>query len=120
MNATAPAPVRLAILLVAGLTQAASAFAAEPSLSDQGRMLLEKNCSRCHAIGHTDASPNSQAPPFRTVVTRYPAEDLAEALAEGIMTRHSDMPEFVFAPDEIDAIVTYLDTLGPGNADRQQ
>lgn len=89
--------------------------AAEPSLDDQGRLLLEKHCSRCHAIGRTDASPNAQAPPFRMVITRYPADYLAETLAEGIMTKHSEMPEFVFAPDEIEAIVAYLNTLGSEN-----
>ena len=54
-----------------------------------------------------------EAPPFRVVVTRYPPEDLAEALAEGIVSGHPDMPEFVFQPAEIESIVTYLGTLLP-------
>jgi hypothetical protein len=33
------------------------------------------------------------------------------------MTRHSEMPEFVFAPDEIEAIIAYLNSLGPAAAD---
>jgi hypothetical protein len=45
------------------------------------------------------------------VVTRYPPQDLAEALAEGISTGHPDMPEFVFQPAEIEAIVAYLNHL---------
>jgi cytochrome c len=109
--------MKFAIALIVFMALWIPGHAAEPSLTDQGRLLLEKNCSRCHAIGPTDTSPNAQAPPFRTVITRYPAEYLAEALAEGIITRHSDMPEFVFAPDEIEAIVAYLNSLGPAIAE---
>jgi mono/diheme cytochrome c family protein len=108
--------VIIAAAVIAG-APTISCFAAEPSVSERGRALLEKNCSRCHAIGSDDVSPKAEAPPFRVVVSRYPAEFLAESLAEGIMTRHSEMPEFVFAPDEIEAIVTYLDTLAPEKAD---
>jgi hypothetical protein len=32
-------------------------------------------------------------------------------LAEGIVSGHPDMPEFVFQPDEITAILGYLDSL---------
>ena len=60
-----------------------------------------------------DSSHHEEAPPFRVVVTRYPPEDLAEALAEGIVSGHPDMPEFVFQPDEIEAILAYLGTLMP-------
>ena len=42
---------------------------------------------------------------------RYPAESIEEALAEGIVSGHPDMPEFVFEPPEIDAIFAYLDSL---------
>ncbi|MEQ1718377.1 MAG: cytochrome c [Hyphomicrobium sp.] len=77
----------------------------------QGEALLTKNCARCHAIGATGESALDKAPPFRQVVTRYPLDNLAESLAEGIVSGHADMPEFVFQPDEIDAILAYLETL---------
>jgi cytochrome c len=79
----------------------------------KGRAILEANCSRCHAIGMDDTSHHEEAPPFRVVVTRYPPENLAEALAEGIVSGHPDMPEFVFQPAEIEAILAYLGTLTP-------
>lgn len=79
----------------------------------QGRALLEVNCARCHAIGQDGASPHETAPPFRVVVTLYPPESLAEALAEGIVSGHPDMPEFVFKPPEIEAIIAYLGSLKP-------
>jgi mono/diheme cytochrome c family protein len=79
----------------------------------KGHSIVEANCSRCHAIGKDDTSHHQEAPPFRVVVTRYPPESLAEALAEGIVSGHPDMPEFVFEPPEINAIIAYLSTLAP-------
>lgn len=81
-----------------------------PSLA-KGRALLEANCARCHAIGIDDVSKHKEAPPFRVVVTRYPPDNLAEGLAEGLVSGHPDMPEFVFQPDEVEAITTYLGSL---------
>ena len=85
-------------------------------LVDKGRAIIEANCARCHAIGKHDTSRHQEAPPFRVVVTRYPPDDLTEALAEGIMSGHPDMPQFVFQPTEIEALVTYLNTLLPSRA----
>ena len=91
----------------AGLTPAA----AETSLIEKGRAILEANCSRCHAIGLEGTSAHAEAPPFREVVKRYPPENLEEALGEGISSGHPDMPEFVFSPDDIGAVVAYLQSL---------
>jgi cytochrome c len=44
-------------------------------------------------------------------MTRYPPENLAEALAEGIVSGHPDMPEYVLSPEEIEAVMAYLHTL---------
>jgi cytochrome c len=77
----------------------------------RGRTFVEANCARCHAIGPTGTSPVSAAPPFRTLHTRYPVEDLAEALAEGITTGHPTMPEFELDPDQISDVVAYLKSL---------
>ena len=82
----------------------------------KGRSLVEANCSRCHAIGKEDMSHHPQAPPFRDVFARYPADNIAEALAEGIVSGHPDMPEFVFQPNEIGSIIAYLNTLGAAPA----
>jgi cytochrome c len=76
-----------------------------------GKKLVEDNCSRCHAIGETGDSPLAKAPPFREVVTRYPPESLGEALVEGIVTGHNEMPEFVFEADQATEIIAYLDSL---------
>lgn len=79
----------------------------------RGQAIVEAKCARCHAIGRTGASPLDRAPPLRTIATRYPLENLAEALAEGIFTGHEEMPNFRFNPDEIDAILAYMDSVSP-------
>ncbi len=78
-----------------------------------GRALVETNCARCHAIGLDDESTHPEAPAFRTLSERYPLDALEEAFVEGITTGHPDMPEFVATPDQIGAIISFLDTLQP-------
>lgn len=76
-----------------------------------GEKLAETHCSRCHATGNSDSSLMEGAPAFRDLKLRYPIEDLAEALAEGIMTAHPQMPVFTFTPEQIDDLLAYLDSL---------
>jgi cytochrome c len=80
-------------------------------VESRGEALLAKNCSRCHAIGRTGASPHPVAPPFRTLSKKYPIDGLAEALAEGIYVGHADMPEFAFEPKDVGAIIAYLKSI---------
>lgn len=110
-----------AAALLMGLLMAASsrgdnstqATVADAVAAEAGYAILEKNCARCHAIGADGESTHKDAPPFRVVVTKYPPETLAEALAEGISPGHPDMPLFVFEADEISQIIAYLETLRP-------
>jgi mono/diheme cytochrome c family protein len=76
-----------------------------------GETLLTRDCSRCHAVGRTGASPYAGAPAFRTLGQRYPVESLEEALGEGIMSGHPDMPEFNFDADQVGAIIDYLNSI---------
>ena len=76
-----------------------------------GEALLSRNCGPCHATGRSGDSPNKQAPAFRTLGQRYPVESLEEALGEGIMTGHPDMPEFSFDADQVGAIIAYLKSI---------
>ncbi len=86
-------------------------MAAEKGLTDKGEVLLRDNCSRCHAIGKEGESPHPPAPPFRTLSSKYPIENLSESLAEGIVSGHPDMPIFVFSPHDVEAIVQYLQSI---------
>ncbi len=89
--------------------------AAQPALAQsnlkQGETLLTRDCARCHAVGLTGNSPRPDAPAFRTLGTRYPIEQLEEALGEGIMSGHPDMPEFRFDAGEVGAIIDYLKSI---------
>ena len=101
------------LLVAAALLPAASVKADDFRQIDYGRRLVEENCSRCHAVTSTDKSSHPDAPPFRTLSRRYPIEDLAEALAEGISTGHPDMPEFVATPAQVGAIIAYIKSINP-------
>jgi cytochrome c len=76
-----------------------------------GEDLLTRDCAKCHAVGRTGNSPLAGAPAFRTLATRYPIESLEEALGEGIMSGHPDMPEFEFDADQVGAIIGYLKSI---------
>jgi mono/diheme cytochrome c family protein len=84
--------------------------AAEKTLVNKGEVLVKQNCSRCHAIGKEGDSPHPQAP-LRTLSRKYPIEDIAESLAEGIVSGHPDMPIFVFDPHDVEAIIQYLQSI---------
>lgn len=100
-------------------TWGASRTTASPNaLAAAGERLLADNCERCHAIHRTGDSKSPSAPPFRTLSRKYPLEQLEEALAEGITTGHPEMPEFVFSPDEIAAILAYIESISEPAARR--
>lgn len=76
-----------------------------------GEALVRANCAACHAIGRQDESRHPEAPPLRDLHERYPLDALEEAFVEGISVGHPDMPEFVATPDQIGAIIDYIETL---------
>jgi cytochrome c len=115
---TAMNPLILALSMVlAPMVFAVAAHAgAAPAQEDaellkRGQELVTQECGRCHGIGRSDASRHPQAPPFRTLSKRYPIEALEEALGEGIISGHPDMPEFQFDNDDVGAIIAYLKSI---------
>jgi cytochrome c len=95
------------VLLALG---ASEVLAANAGLTD-GKALLEKNCGRCHSLEATGASPLPQAPPLREVYLKYPIDQLVEGFAEGMGSRHRDMPQIQFSDDQVAAILNYLGSL---------
>lgn len=85
----------------------------------RGERLVTTHCASCHAVGPLEESPRRGAPPFRALGQRYPIRHLEEALAEGIVTAHPDMPEFTFSSEETADIVAYLESLPSGDGGRQ-
>ena len=77
----------------------------------KGTHLAQANCSNCHSIDKVSPSPLPIAPPFRELHGRYPVERLEEALGEGIVTGHQNMPEFRLAPDQIGNFIAFLKSL---------
>jgi cytochrome c len=102
---------RLLLIAVLSLMAAARALAQDSADLKRGHTLVATHCSRCHAIERTGTSPHRSAPPFRTLGQKYPVGWLGEALGEGLTTGHPDMPEFVFEPQEIKAILSYLQSI---------
>jgi len=101
-------PRLLSLLLLIGPGHAAMAQEARP---ENGQVFAETHCASCHAVGRGGSSPLAEAPPFRELHRRYPVEQLAEALAEGISTGHPTMPEFELDPPQIDDLLAYLRSL---------
>lgn len=103
-------PRRLTLLCLA-LALGSSAAQAQSGRVQRGQTFARTNCSQCHAIGRVGDSPVPEAPPFRTLHTRYPIEDLAEAFAEGITTGHPSMPQFQLDPAQINDLLAYLNSI---------
>ncbi len=101
----------ITVAAIAATMDVASAQSDAAKLREHGKGLLAEKCSRCHQIGTSGNSPLPQAPPLWRLMQRYSPEALEEALAEGLTTGHEKMPEFVFEPDDIAAIIGYLGTL---------
>ncbi|MFI4975028.1 MAG: c-type cytochrome [Caulobacterales bacterium] len=100
----------VATLVAAGLAVQARAQVETPPEA-RGHALVARNCGMCHAIEKVGDSPNPEAPPFRRLHERYPVENLGEALAEGILVGHPQMPEFRFGGGEISDIIAYLKSI---------
>lgn len=77
----------------------------------RGHEIAAANCASCHAIGRNDDSVAPEAPAFRTLSQNYRVDTLEEALAEGISVGHPAMPQFQFDPDDVHALVLYLQSI---------
>jgi len=97
-----------AVVASPAMAQTKSELAAQEA---RGEALVVKLCATCHAVGRTGVSPHAEAPAFRTLGQRYRIEALEEALGEGIITGHPDMPEFQFSADEVGDVIAYLNSV---------
>jgi len=77
----------------------------------RGRRIAEASCAPCHAVGTSGESPKAAAPPFRELGRRYSVESLEEALAEGVMVGHPEMPRVRMKETDIAAFVAYLKSI---------
>ena len=100
---------RLPVVLTGFLLMAGGEALAQSA--QRGVIFARTNCARCHSIDKYSDSPLKIAPPFRTLHLKYPVSELQEALAEGIVTGHQNMPEFRLDGDQIADFLAFLKTL---------
>lgn len=110
-------------MIVTGFAAGACALSGQPSrMSDApgfemelsaaaGRDIAVRECSSCHAIDQEMSSPRKDAPPMRTLLSRYDPEMLAEDLIDGIRVGHDDMPHFDFNVTAADSLIAYLKSI---------
>jgi cytochrome c len=104
--------MRRVILALSTCLAGPLALAADDAEGERrGEALLTRNCAGCHAVGRLGASVHPEAPPFRILGRRYPMEALEEALGEGLLSGHEDMPEFTYEAADVGAIVAYLKSI---------
>ncbi len=98
----------IAIWVVSGATGAARA---DDGAIAEGRKIAVDACAPCHAIGPTGDSADAKAPRFRELGRKYPVESLEEALAEGVVVGHPEMPQVKMTEREIAVFLAYLKSI---------
>lgn len=98
----------IAALALAACSEKKGAQAPEETLIADGQTIAREQCSSCHATGLSGASSHPKAPVFRTILSRYAEDALANDLAEGIRIGHPDMPKIALRPEGVDALIAYL------------
>jgi mono/diheme cytochrome c family protein len=94
-----------------GASTGCSLAQGDQAVIKRGETLMTRHCASCHAVGVNDSSPRAEAPPFRTLSSRYPIDALEEALGEGMVSGHPDMPELQFSATDVGAIIAYLKSI---------
>jgi cytochrome c len=69
-------------------TDALVAYLRSIQVASPGRLLVEEQCARCHALGRSDTSPYPGAQPFRNLGARWSRDQLTAALRTGIIAEH--------------------------------
>jgi len=97
--------IALAAFLFIRMRPAGGATAVETNISEVHRLARDW-CERCHVIEpHMVAMP-SPAPSFEAVANQPGITALA--LKVFFRTSHKDMPNLVIAPDQADALASYI------------
>ncbi len=99
------------LILKAIIAAAPQITAAQAADLEAGKAVAQSLCARCHSIGISGDSPFPPAPPLRLIPDRYNVEDLAEALAEGMVVGHDAMPQFELPLEKISPLLAYIGSL---------
>lgn len=79
----------------------------------EGSAIAAERCGKCHAVGVADASPHKITPPLRDLAKDFPIPMLNEALANGRVGGHDEMPMFELGKSGVEALLAYIDSLNP-------
>lgn len=106
------------LLAVMAAAMAASGCATTPAPDTSyvgdpanGQRMAQDLCAACHAIGATGDSPRPEAPPLRTVLAGYPADQLAADLQGAKHIAFLRMPQFHLGDNGGADLVAYIGTL---------
>ena len=105
------AVTRFLFVLTIGLLWSTFAYARAEEQRN-GKEMLQKLCARCHAVGRTGASPNRQAPPFRSFSeTKLYDSDFLQRLQDGYSSIHRFMPTFRFNREDAEEVLNYMKSI---------
>jgi mono/diheme cytochrome c family protein len=96
--------------VLAALCLGLAAQAQEVSIT-AGRALAMARCARCHAVARTGDSPNPRSPRFRDLGARFPFDGLREALMQGMIVGHPEMPIQHLTEAESGDLIAYMRAL---------
>ena len=77
----------------------------------RGEAIAETLCSTCHTLDAAGASPHPEAIPLRELSSNYPVRSLRAPLSAGIVVGHPDMPEWQFEPQDVEALLAFLESI---------
>lgn len=104
--------MRITLAIAGSLALAACATEPTPAWqtgdAEVGHQVARDLCADCHAVERTGDSPNSAAPPLRTVLATYPPEWLATDLNTSQTIAPRRMPVFHFGEGHEYDLVAYL------------
>ena len=90
----------------------ARAGAPDAGLIEQGRLIAERECAGCHALGSSsEPGGRPDAPSMEALLGRYDDAALVNHLVDGVKLGHEDMPLFDFNVIAADALIAYLKSL---------
>jgi tetratricopeptide (TPR) repeat protein len=77
----------------------------------EGAALAEKNCSTCHTLRPTSVGMGKNAPAFRDIYQKHQLYALRQPVTQAILAVHEKMPQFKVSPQELDAVVAYINSI---------
>jgi len=82
-----------------------------PVTKSTARCFFRKIAADVTPLRQQVRAPLAQAPPLREVYLKYPIEQLEYGFAEGMGSKHQEMPQIQFSSEQVSAILNYLGSI---------